>query len=75
VFDAAALFDRARLARVYGGKAPRIARGPLVEHGVVTGTVLLVSPYPEPDLERLNPGTLIMTVRLEGVRSGGLTKK
>jgi len=62
VFDGAALFDRARLARLYAGKPPRIARGPITEKGRVTHTVLLVSPYPEPDLERLNPGTLIMTV-------------
>lgn len=62
VFDGAALYDRARLARVYRGQAPRIARGAIVENGRVTHTVLLVSPYPEPDLERLNRGTLIMTV-------------
>jgi len=65
VFDAAALFDRARLARVYGGTTPRIARGPIREHGVVTHAVLLVSPYPEPDLKRLKPGTLIMTVEVD----------
>lgn len=64
VFDGAALFDRARLARLYGGRPIRVARGPMIENGRVTHTVLLVSPYPEPDLEHLNPGTLIMTVRV-----------
>ncbi len=63
VFDAAALYDRARLARLYGGKTPRIARGPIIENGAVTHVVLLLSPYPEPNLKRLNPGTLIMVVR------------
>ena len=62
VFDGAALFDRARLARLYGGKVVRIARGPIVENGRVTHTVLLLSPYPDAELTRLNQGTLIMTV-------------
>jgi hypothetical protein len=64
VFDGAALFDRARLARLYGGQPVRVARGPIVENGRVTATVLLVSPYPEADLQHLNHGTLIMTVRV-----------
>lgn len=67
VFDGAARFDRARLARVYGGKPARIARGPMVENGRVTHTVLLVSPYPEANMRELNGGTLIMTVVVPGV--------
>lgn len=63
-FDGAALFDRARLARLYGGRAPQAARGPIIEHGRVTAVVLLLSPYPDADLNRLHPGTLIMVVRL-----------
>ncbi len=62
VFDGAALYDRARLARLYRGRTPRVARGPIIENGSVTRVVLLLSPYPEPNLERLNPGTLIMVV-------------
>lgn len=65
VFDAAALYDRPRLARLYGGRPIRVARGPIIENGRVTHTVLLLSPYPEPDLEHLNSGTLIMTVRVQ----------
>lgn len=64
LFDGAALYDRARLARLYGGKGPRMARGPILERGRVTHTVLLVSPYPEADLRSLNTGTLIMTVTI-----------
>lgn len=64
MFDTAALYDRARLARLYRGKTPRIARGPIIESGAVTHVVLLLSPYPEADLKRLNPGTLIMQVSL-----------
>jgi hypothetical protein len=66
-FDGAALFDRARLARLYGGKVMRIARGPIVENGHVTHTVLLVSPYPDPELKSLYQGTLIMTVEIPQV--------
>jgi hypothetical protein len=64
VFDQAALYDRSRLARLYGGKGTRIARGPLMRNGRVVAAVLLVSPYPEPDLRHTNPGTLVMTVEL-----------
>jgi hypothetical protein len=62
VFDGAALVDRARLAQLYAGKPVRVARGPITEHGRVTHTVLLMSPYPDPQLTGLNAGTLIMTV-------------
>lgn len=62
VFDGAALFDRARLAQLYGGKPARIARGPIVENGRVTHAVLLLSPYPDATMTRLREGTLIMTV-------------
>lgn len=62
VFDGAALVDRARLAQLYGGKQVRVARGPITKNGRVTHTVLLMSPYPDPELRRLNGGTLIMTV-------------
>jgi hypothetical protein len=62
VFDGAALFDRARLAKLYGGKVARVARGPIVQNGRVTHTVLLVSPYPDAQLRFLKTGTLVMTV-------------
>jgi hypothetical protein len=62
-FDSAAIFDRARLARLYGGRSPRIARGPVVGEDT-DYVVLLMSPYPDADLRRLNPGTLIMEVRV-----------
>lgn len=64
LFDGSALFDRARLARLYGGRPPRVARGPITRDGVVIVVVQLLSPYPEADLSRLNHGTLIMRVRV-----------
>jgi hypothetical protein len=62
-FDVAALFDRSRLARLYGGSRPKIARGPIGSPNT-RAVVLLLSPYPEADLKRLNAGTLIMVVEL-----------
>lgn len=64
VFDGAAMYDRSRLARLYGGKSARVARGPVARDGRVVAVVLLVSPYPEADLRGVNPGTLVMTVEL-----------
>lgn len=64
-FDNQAPFDRYRLARLFGGSRPRIARGPLFRDAgdrQPIAAVLLMSPYPEPDLVRLNAGTLIMVV-------------
>jgi hypothetical protein len=64
VFDGAAMYDRSRLARLYGGKSARVARGPIRRDGAVVGTILLVSPYPDADLRQVNPGTLVMTVEV-----------
>lgn len=66
-FDVAALFDRSRLARLYGGSRPKIARGPIGSPNT-RAVVLLLSPYPDADLRRLNPGTLIMVVELGASR-------
>jgi hypothetical protein len=66
-FDVAALFDRPRLARLYGGTRPKTARGPIGSPNT-RAVVLLLSPYPEADLKRLNAGTLIMVVALTNRR-------
>ena len=68
-FDSLARFNRFRLAQLYGGRAPRVARGPVPRASgsrEVAAVVLLMSPYPEPDLGVLNPGTLIMVVSVAG---------
>jgi hypothetical protein len=56
--------DRWALARLYGARHPRVARGPLGEAGRPTESWTLVSPYPDPTLTRLEPGTLLLVVRL-----------
>ena len=57
-------YDRTRLARVYGARRARVARGPRQEGGAVVESWTLVSPYPDPTLTRLEPGTLLIVLRL-----------
>jgi hypothetical protein len=59
-------YDRWKLARLYGARRPVVARGPLGRDGVVTEAWTLVSPYPDPALERLQPGTLLIVLSLDG---------
>ena len=63
-FGRAGRYDRSKLARLYGARRVDVARGPRVEAGRVVETWTLVSPYPDPRLERLEPGTLILVLRL-----------
>jgi hypothetical protein len=58
--DAAAPVSRWRLARVYRGRRVRLARGPVVAAGVVVASLTLLSPYPDAQLRRLLPGTLVI---------------
>ena len=58
-------YNRWKLALLYGAARARLARGPKVENGRVVETWTLVSPYPDPDLERLQSGTLLIVLRLQ----------
>jgi hypothetical protein len=58
-FGAAGAYDRAALARLYGGRRPLVARGWIQGNGTFE-SVTLVSPYPDPSLTHLEPGTLII---------------
>jgi hypothetical protein len=58
-------YNRWKLALLYGARRARVARGPRLEDGRVVEAWTLVSPYPEADLERLNPGTLLIVLRLQ----------
>jgi hypothetical protein len=59
-----ARYDRSRLARLYGGRGARVARGPKALDGRVVESWTLISPYPDPALERLEPGTLLIVLKL-----------
>ena len=70
-FGSAGLYDRARLTRLFGGQRVTVVRG---WRQSVDGfeSVVLLSPYPDPSLERLNPGTMIIRWILEGPSRGSL---
>lgn len=57
-------YNRWTLARLFGARRPRVARGPRAEAGRVVESWTLFSPYPDPAITRLEPGTLLIVVRL-----------
>jgi hypothetical protein len=57
-------YNRWKLALLYGAKRTRVARGPRLENGRVVEAWTLISPYPDPSLEHLNAGTLLIVLRL-----------
>jgi hypothetical protein len=58
-FGSAGTYDRAHVARLYGGRGVRLARG-WRKDGNRFESVTLISPYPDAALTRLNPGTLVI---------------
>jgi hypothetical protein len=50
-------YDRSRLARLYGGTRVRVVHGWKASPGSFE-SVTLLSPYPDPSLTRLIPGTM-----------------
>lgn len=55
----AGAYNRARVARLYGGRLALVARG-LIEAEGRTESRVYISPYPDAELRRLVPGTLII---------------
>jgi len=64
IFGTAGAYDRAALAQLYAGRRARVVRGWRLSESVFE-SVTLISPYPDASLERLNPGTMIVSFRLE----------
>jgi len=58
-FGAAGAYDRAKVARLYGGSRPRVARGWRRDADRFE-SFTLISPHPDVSLERLVPGTLVI---------------
>jgi hypothetical protein len=56
-FGAAGSYNRGALARLYGGSRVRVARG-WAQRGDRFESVTLLSPYPDPSLTSLRPGTM-----------------
>jgi hypothetical protein len=65
-FGLSGTYDRARLARLYSARRAFVARGPRGERGRPTQAWTLISPYPDRNLERLQPGTLLIVLNLTG---------
>ncbi len=65
-FGSAGTYDRARLAQLYWGRKVSVVRGPIERDGRVVGALTLFSPYPDPTLTRLEPGTLAILLRTGG---------
>ena len=57
-------YDRFKLARLFGSHRPDVARGPHGRRGLVEESWTLMSPYPSPDLSQLEPGTLLIVLRV-----------
>jgi hypothetical protein len=56
-FGLAGSYDRSRMARLFRGARPRVARG-YRDDGDRFESVTLISPYPDAALSSLRPGTL-----------------
>ena len=62
-FGASGTYNRFQLSRIYLGKRPRTAHGPWVTaDGLESWT--LVSPYPTTSLDEVDPGTLLLALRV-----------
>jgi hypothetical protein len=63
-FGQAGRYDRTAMARVYGARQPRVARGPRMDNGRLLESWTLISPYPDETLSRLEAGTLLIVLRV-----------
>jgi hypothetical protein len=63
-FGSGGQYDRWQVARLYGSRRPAVARGPRGRQGIVEESWTLISPYPSADLRRLEPGTLLIILRV-----------
>ena len=57
-------YDRWQLVRLYGARTPQVARGAVVKDDGTVEAWTLISPYPDAEIRRLEPGTLLLVLRL-----------
>lgn len=62
-FGQAGIYDRARLAQLFGGKRLTVVRGSLLQADG-TDAYTLISPYPSPDMTTVHSGTLVIVVHV-----------
>jgi hypothetical protein len=63
-------YNRWLVARLYGSRRPRVARGARTVRGRVVESWTLVSPYPSADLRTLHPGTMRLILRISRPEDG-----
>jgi hypothetical protein len=63
-FGGAAPYDKSALARLYGGRGVKVARGWREDAGTFE-SVTLISPHPDASLTRLEPGTMVIRWQCE----------
>jgi hypothetical protein len=63
-FGRGGAYNRWTLARLYGSRQPRVARGARLAAGGAVESWTLISPYPTTDLTRLEPGTLLIVLQI-----------
>ena len=63
-FGQTGTYDRWKVARLYGARRARVARGPKAVDGRVVESWTLISPYPDPTLQRLESGTLLIILKV-----------
>jgi hypothetical protein len=56
-------YNRWKVAGLYKSRRAQVARGPRMDQGQME-TVTLIAPYPDADLQRLEPGTLVIVLRI-----------
>ena len=64
VFGTGSAYNRWMLARLYGSRLARVARGARADRGRVVEAWTLVSPYPSTDLRTLQPGTMRLILKV-----------
>ena len=62
-FGQAGIYDRLRLAELFGAKRLAVVRGSLAHDGVRV-SYTLISPYPDASLTAVNPGTLVIVLHV-----------
>jgi hypothetical protein len=62
-FGQAGIYDRLRLAQLFGGTRLDVVRGSM-ERDAVRDGYTLISPYPDASLTAINPGTLVIVLHV-----------
>ena len=62
-FGLSGSYNRWKVAGLYRSRRARVVRGPRLDQGQLESWTL-ITPYPDPGLQRLEPGTLILVLRV-----------